>query len=37
MAEVVYTYDMNLLRWWHEYWLNAPCQPLKVNNITIER
>ena len=31
-------YDMKLLKWWHEYWLNAPYRPANANaNNTIER
>ena len=30
-------YDMRLLEWWHEYWLNASCQPASANTNTIER
>jgi hypothetical protein len=30
-------YDMKLLEWWHEYWLNASCRPASANTNTIER
>ena len=35
--EKMYAYDIKLLGWWHDYWLNAPDQAVGANTNMIER